>query len=167
MDLQALRVPIIQLLASVWRLAHRAASPGDAAALAPTRNGYTSLGRRGRSPGGGRGDRGAGRGGAGAARGSRHSSRRRGGGRVAGDAEPFHVVGAVDGDVVGDAAAVDADEVRTVDILGVRRRRRVGEGLLRLAVSVAEDAGPLLQSLVEVLRRLSVIGGPIACFLEA
>ena len=51
-----------------------------------------------------------------------------------------------------DAGAVHADEVGAVDVLGPAGSRVVGDGLLRLAVGVAEDAGPLLHGLVEVLR---------------
>jgi len=144
---KALRVPVIDIGASIRANTRFAPRPPDTSTLPPPRRGAaTTARRRGRRRGASRRRR-AGDGGAGSS-GASACAR---GGAAARDAEPGHVVLAADGDVVGDASAVDADQVGAVDILGPAGRGSVGQSLLGRAVGVAEDAGPLLERLVEVL----------------
>lgn len=139
--LQALRVPVVGELACVRACAGGAPREADAAALSPARGSAARRGRRGR---GARSRRRRAR----RTRGNGAGGARRAG---AGDAEPLEIVVSVDGDVVGNAGAIHAHEVLTIDVLGVRGRGVVGQRLPGRAVCVAEDTGPLLQGLVEVL----------------
>jgi len=155
--LQALVVPVIELGAGPRAGASSAASPANTAALAPALGSAAGRGRSRSRGGGGSSSRSR-------ERGARHAAGDGGGGRGAGAAldavKPVQVVLAVDGDIVGDAGAVDAHQVLAVDVLGVAGRRSVGKGLLRRAVGVAEDTTPLLQGLVEILM------GELASFLS-
>lgn len=108
---QALVVPIIEFLASPGDCTGRAPRVTDTTALSPASSGAARGSGGGRSAGAGRDL--AGRARDSSAGGSRGTSTR------AGDAEPRHIVGPVDADVVGDAGAVDAHQVAAVDVLGV------------------------------------------------
>ena len=151
-DLEALRVPIIGVGALVRAGARGAPSESNTSTLPPTSRSATRWRRRGggsrNSAGGASAGLARGAGGAGGA--GTGAAARAGRGRTS-DAEPVHISSTVDGDVVGDAGSVDTDQVGPVHVLGVPGQRAVGEGLLGLAVGVAEDAGPLLEGLVEVL----------------
>ena len=114
-NLEALRVPVIGVGALVRAGARGAPSESNTSTLPPTGGGAARRRRRG---GGGRNS--AGGASAGFARSARSagSAGRAGRGRAS-DAEPKHIRITIYGDVVGDASAVDTDQVGSVHVLGV------------------------------------------------
>lgn len=73
--------------------------------------------------------------------------------------EPSQIIKASILNTVSDSGAVDALQVRTINVFGVRALRGVGEDLS--GVGIAENAAPLLDGLIVVLGPQSGVCGAV------